>query len=194
MRIIKGELKGGGISQSVSLLNSCESSITSVMSSLDTFISDSTLNSTAYNKIRSLLEEYKSILLTDKQIANDLASSIDSTTSNMAAFMGEFDEIDDGKKEGLSNSILSLRNSIAEYNASVNALSKEEDADKIRIINQNKANALDSLDYYNRLLDKINSLASQDSGQYGQLASVSGSLKNLTSTFGGMGSFSISDK
>lgn len=184
MKIIKGELNNSGITKSISLIDNCGNDITSVMSSLDSFINDTKLNSEAYDKIRSLISSYKNLLLIDRQIASDLSQAINSTTANMSNFMGEFDEIDDSKKDEINNSIIALRNSIADYDNQVRELSATGvDNDEIGVINQNKANALANLEHYNKLMEKISALASYDNGQYSQLTGISSNLASLKTNF-----------
>lgn len=189
MRIIKDELKNGGIAKTVDLLTECENNLNLVILSLDDFISDSYLNSTLYDKIKSLIGQYRDLLTKDKQIAGEFSQLIDLTTSNMTSYMEEFQEINDAKKAEISDSILALKNSIVEYNAVVETLSSDEESiNEMNAIIQAKNNAQTSLDYYNKLLDKINNLTSYDCSEYSRLDGVSNELTSMKANLSDMAS------
>lgn len=113
--VIKGDLSGAVISNSIALLEAEVNDTTQLINAINTFINDSTttLIGKAYDAARQKLSLYLEDIRTRQTIATQLVSAISEGAASLSSYMDIYSELNDSEIDEIEAEIKSLESKIS---------------------------------------------------------------------------------
>ena len=202
-KVIKSELTGGQLTKLTSMLENEATESAKIINALEqlscVLVTKDKVAGEVFEKVRSKVDSYKTVLEKRKSTASELASAITSGAQTLAAFMEDESVLDDREKEEVKRELQRAKTNLNNLKNQLNSYNIFEKGFQIIFKNQDwKAlksgirNWESQIPILEKKCDKLERLASMDSQTYGPVSAQSSNISSYASTVSGIKRSSIS--